>query len=494
MKPVLTADMMKACDSACIASGTPSETLMERAADSICSLLREHFDTTRVIAVCGRGNNGGDGILAAVKLFLSGTDCSIFLAADGDEHRSAENAKALEKAKKCGVPFTTDNDFSQYTAVIDAVFGIGLKNEPRGAALEAIKAVNRSGVSVLSADIPSGLCADTGKILGEAVKADVTAAIETYKTGLLRSDGIDRSGKVQVCPIGIPTDIESENIPLAVERNDMKCISRRPLDANKGTFGRVLVIGGGRGMSGAAYLSAKSSYRSGAGLVEIFTCEDNRSVLQALLPEAIVTAYKDEEEALRLLPQRLATASTVTIGPGLSKSSAARLLVAAAFEQCRVPITADADALNIAAEEKMKFPVSVPVIITPHPGEMSRLCGMSIADILLNPVDSARTYAAEHGVICVLKTARTVLSDGRHTSINTSGSPALAKGGSGDVLTGVIAGMLCAGLSPIKAATAGVYIHGAAGEKAEEEFGAYSPLAGEVCDCVGKVLKELGNR
>lgn len=494
MRPVLTAEMMKACDSACIASGTPSETLMERAADSICSLLREHFDTACVIAVCGSGNNGGDGMLAAAKLFLSGVDCSIFLASGENAHRSAENAKALEKAKKCGVPFTTDNDFSEYTAVIDAVFGIGLNSEPRGAALEAIKAINRSGAPVLSVDIPSGLCADTGKILGEAVRADVTAAIETYKTGLLTAEGIDKSGKVVVCPIGIPTDKAGENIPLAVEKSDMKCIPRRPLDANKGTFGKVLVIGGGRGMSGAAYLSAKASYRSGAGLVEIFTCEDNRAVLQALLPEAIVTAYKDEEEALRLLPQRLAAASAVVIGPGLSKSSAARLIVAAAFEQCRVPLIADADALNIAAEEKIKFPDSVPVIITPHPGEMSRLCGVSITDILSNPVDTARTYAAQNGVICVLKTARTAISDGTRAYINTSGSPALAKGGSGDVLTGVIAGMLCAGLSPLEAATAGVYIHGAAGEKSEEEFGEYSPLAGEVCDCVGKVLKELGKR
>ncbi|GFI55881.1 bifunctional NAD(P)H-hydrate repair enzyme Nnr [Clostridiales bacterium] len=266
-------------------------------------------------------------------------------------------------------------------------------------------------------------------------------------------------------------------------------IPKRKKDANKGTFGRVLVIGGSRGMCGAAYLCAKAAYRSGAGLVEIFTCEENRQPLQILLPEAIVTAYTGDVPEPALLHSALERASIVVIGPGLGQGNAARMLVRETFRKVQVPLICDADALNVCARESLAYPSDVPVIVTPHPGEFFRMTGQNIETIAADPQTSAAHYARENGVICVLKFARTVITDGNVLFVNMSGSPALSKGGSGDVLCGVIAGMLCSGLSPVGAASIGVYVHGKAGEEAEAVYGEYSPLASEVCDRIADVLK-----
>lgn len=494
MKRILTGVKMKKCDAAQISAGTPSYTLMERAARTITEeIFRLGWGKNRILVVCGPGNNGGDGLIAARLLHLDGGNVSVYLVGEIDRC-TPETKQAYTDAVQSGVPFVQEPEWDAYGLIVDALFGIGLSRAPEGQFERAIQKINHSSAKVLSVDIPSGICADTGEALGVAVYADITVSMAAYKCGHVLGDGVRYSGKVVCADIGISTGLfdtaDAQDIPAyVIEERELSLIPKRKKDANKGTFGRVLVIGGSKGMCGAAYLCAKAAYRSGAGLVEIFTCEENRQPLQILLPEAIVTAYTGDVPEPSLLASTLERASAVVIGPGLGQNSAARLLVRETFRKVQVPLICDADALNICAAEFLAYPDDVPVIVTPHPGEFSRMTGQGIETTAADPQGSAARYARENGVICVLKFARTVITDGNMLFVNMSGSPALSKGGSGDVLCGVIAGMLCSGLSPVGAASVGVYIHGKAGESAEAAYGEYSPLASEVCDKIADVLK-----
>lgn len=490
MKRILTVDAMRRCDSAEIVAGTASATLMERAALAVVKIAQNKFDLTRVITVCGGGNNGGDGIIAAIILHDKGYNSSIYLADTG--RKSAETEKRINEARERGIEFVKTPQWDSYTVIIDALLGIGADRAPAGEMLDVIRGINSSKTPVVSVDIPSGINADTGECFGEAIWADATVTIAAYKKGLLLTEGIGHSGRVYAVDIGIDTD-DGEREIYVLEDSDLSLLPKRPYDANKGTFGRVLVIAGSEGMCGAAYLSAKAAYRSGAGLVEVFTPEVNRGMLQMQLPEAIVTAYTDITIQLEMLKKSLERAAVVIVGPGLSTSESARLIVRKTYEWCVSPIIIDADALNITALDTLAYPTDVPVIITPHPGEMARLVCDSICNVTADMWRNAEDYAAENDIICVLKGARSVIADGTTGTmfVNASGTPALAKGGSGDVLTGVIAGMLCAGLSPVGAASLGVFVHGRAGEIAAEKYGEYSPLAGEVCDAVADVLLDI---
>jgi len=493
MKRILTGIQMKKCDAAQIGAGTPSYTLMERAAQAITKEIYSlGWEKKRILVVCGSGNNGGDGLIAARLLHLDGAHVDVYFAGEM-EWCTPETKRAYTDAVESGVSFEGEPAWESYGLIVDALFGIGLSRAPEGVFEQVIRKINHSGAKVLSVDIPSGVDADTGEMPGAAVQADVTVSLAAYKRGHVLGDGVGHSGKVICADIGIGTDLfdaDEQDCPAyVIEERELSLIPKRKKDANKGTFGRVLVIGGSRGMCGAAYLCAKAAYRSGAGLVEIFTCEENRQSLQILLPEAIVTAYTDDVPEPALLHSALERASIVVIGPGLGQGNAARMLVRETFRKVQVPLICDADALNVCARESLAYPGDVPVIVTPHPGEFSRMTGQSIEAIAADPQVSAAHYARENGVICVLKFARTVITDGNALFVNMSGSPALSKGGSGDVLCGVIAGMLCSGLSPVGAASIGVYIHGKAGEEAEAVYGEYSPLASEVCDRIADVLK-----
>lgn len=495
MKQILTGIQMKKCDAAQISAGTPSYTLMERAAQAITKeIYRLGWEKKQILVVCGSGNNGGDGLIAARLLHLAGAHVSICFVGEM-ERCTPETKQAYTDAAESGVSFVGEPEWESYGLIVDALFGIGLSRAPEGVFEQVIRKINHSGAKVLSVDIPSGIDADTGKAPGTAVQADVTVSLAAYKRGHVLGDGVGHSGKVICADIGIGTDLfdadEQECPAYVIEERELSLIPKRKKDANKGTFGRVLVIGGSRGMCGAAYLCAKAAYRSGAGLVEIFTCEENRQPLQILLPEAIVTAYTGDVPEPALLHSALERASIVVIGPGLGQGNAARMLVRETFRKVQVPLICDADALNVCARESLAYPSDVPVIVTPHPGEFFRMTGQNIETIAADPQTSAAHYARENGVICVLKFARTVITDGNVLFVNMSGSPALSKGGSGDVLCGVIAGMLCSGLSPVGAASIGVYVHGKAGEEAEAVYGEYSPLASEVCDRIAAVLKRV---
>ncbi|MBQ8474239.1 MAG: NAD(P)H-hydrate epimerase, partial [Clostridia bacterium] len=309
MKRVLCSRRMKACDRKEILSRTPSSVLMDRAAEAVFEVLKSDFNCERVLFVCGGGNNGGDGILAAVKAFSAGFDTAILFC--GDEALcTAETSDCLKKARDCGVPFVTDIE-KKYTVIVDAIFGIGLSREIDGSLAEIIEKVNGSGAKVLSVDIPSGICADNGEIMGTAVKADVTVAVAAYKMGHFTGEAADYVGRIVCVDIGIPTE-DADNydgfgdiVPYALDFEDIALLPERPRNANKGTCGRVLIVGGAKGMCGAVYLSALAAYRSGAGLVEVFCDEANRIPLQTLLPEAVVTCSDFSEPDMNKLSMAL---------------------------------------------------------------------------------------------------------------------------------------------------------------------------------------------
>ncbi|MBQ4066927.1 MAG: NAD(P)H-hydrate dehydratase [Clostridia bacterium] len=492
MYKILTSRQMKECDIAAIEAGTPSRVLMERAAHSIADAVINDYFPEKTLIVCGSGNNGGDGMIAARILNESGFECSVWYV--GTEHTMTEETKvAYDELFEAGVEIVSAPVLSDYSLIVDAILGTGASFAPRGLIKEAIDAVNASGRPVLAVDIPSGISADTGKAPGAFVSADRTVTMQSYKRGHCFFSGVDASGKVSCADIGIVTDSYSDYdglYPRALGEADLAVIPRRKRDSHKGNFGRVLVVAGSAGMCGAAYFSAAAAYRCGAGIVEILTAKENRIPLQTMLPEAIVTAYDASSPEADTIIAAIERSSVIVIGPGIGTGSASLKLLTTVFDYAESPLIVDADALNLISRYSVLFPTDVPVIITPHPGELSRLTGKSVSELRDDTMGSAMEYAAENEIICVSKFARTVITDGEELYINMSGGPSLSKGGSGDVLTGVIAGMLCCDLSPVKAAAMGAYIHGRAGDKTAALMGDYSPMASDVLNALSSVMMQ----
>ena len=497
MRKILTSRQMRECDHSTIAHGTPSAVLMQRAGNAVYKVLKDNFDLSNVLVICGSGNNGGDGFIVALNLKRSFEKCEIWYV--GEDHGMTEECE--KRYNECideKITFVDDPIIDEYSVVVDAIFGIGLSSSPRGLAKAAIEAVSASDVPVISVDIPSGICSDTGDNLGTHITADITVAIQAYKVGHVRSDGINASGRVICADIGIDTSyaIATDSvIPDSAGAEDLSVIPKRKRDSHKGNFGRVLVIAGSKSMCGAAYLAAAAAYRAGAGIVEIFTHKENKIPLCTLLPEAIVTTY-DESIVSDSEPlfSALGRATVVIIGPGIGTDNEAKHLVKSTYEFSNAPIIADADALNVTAIEKIPFPTEVPVIVTPHPMELSRLTGIGVKELLKNTWSNTVEYAIQNDIICVSKFARSVISDGNAVYVNTSGGPSLAKGGSGDVLTGIIAGMLCSGISPIEAAVIGTFVHGRAGDISSFKYGEISPVARDVIEAIPFALKNNGGK
>lgn len=268
----------------------------------------------------------------------------------------------------------------------------------------------------------------------------------------------------------------------------------RPENSNKGTFGRVLVIGGSPCMSGAAYFSAKAAYRTGAGLVHILTHEDNRIILQTQLPEAVLSTYSENSFNEDTISEAIEKADVIVIGVGLGQSQLAKKLLSLCFSVADAPIIADADALNIISKELALLDnLSVPLIITPHMMEMARLCHTDVSEVMANTVGFATAFAEKNSLICVLKDHETIVADGNdssHVYLNKSGNSGMSTGGSGDVLTGIIAALIAQGLPMYEAATLGVYVHGLAGDAAADDLGEYSVMASDIIDHISTIIKD----
>lgn len=490
--------------------GIPSLVLMERAALCVAqeteTILRKQSGngtlTGRVWAACGLGNNGADGVAAARMLHLHGVQVSILLP--GTSGRMSEEMEIqLEIAKKLGISVYTVEDFIPGTCdlVIDAVFGIGLKRPVEGAYAELVGLIGeQTEAAVVSVDIPSGISSETGAVMGCAVQADVTVTFGEIKLGHVLFPGREHCGRLVVSDIGfVPEEKEvSDQHVLAHTKEDLNMIPKRKVFSHKGTYGKILIAAGAKNMAGAAYFAAKAAYRTGAGLVKVMTVEENRQVIQDRIPEAILTTY-DSEWALQeteafkaYIRKQMEWADAIVLGPGIGTEEYARILMETVLENAYVPIILDADAINLAARYPyLKNYFTENIILTPHIAEYSRISGKTVDEIKENPIQAAKELSEQYGLTCVLKDAATVVArkDGK-VFVNTSGSPSMAKGGSGDVLCGVIAGFLGLGMDESDAASLGVYVHGLAGEYSAEKYGVHSVLAGELADCIGEVINE----
>ena len=494
MATILSAAEMKAADEREISRGTPSRTLMEHAAKAALAVLKEHFPTEKVLFLCGGGNNGGDGLAMARFFAEEGGNATVCYAGawkngipDTDK-MSAECAMQLSLLPP-SIFTKKELDLDGVTAVVDALFGIGLTREIAGELADLIQRINASGVPVLAVDIPSGVDADTGAVRGIAVRAAHTVSMAAYKFGHFLFPGTLLCGKLHLADIGIPVPQDAAHL---LEKNDLARLPARPARAHKGSFGRVLVIGGSFAMSGAGYLAAKAAYRAGAGLVEIFAPEANRIIYQTQLPEALLTLYDPENLDKNALRAAIDRADAIAIGMGLGDAPVVTKLVDGVITRAKVPVVMDADALNeLARGGEIRARLSAckaTLILTPHLGEAARLMEYSIPQIAADPVSAALKMARSLAAIAVLKDARTVITDGVHCSLNIKGNSGMATGGSGDVLAGIIAALLATGIAPFTAAELGVLTHAMAGDAAKETHGSHGLMASDIIDALSRVL------
>lgn len=515
--PVLSAEQMMLCDSYTIEQlNIPSQTLMERAAEGTAEVLLSdgRFDAKQVLILAGGGNNGGDGIAIARILHTKGIDARVCFVGD-ETKKSVECARQYGLAITEGVSFVSVydvlSDVSSFSCVVDAIFGIGLKREIIGEIRDIILAVNSSGLPVLSVDIPSGINADCGKTCGVAIKADVTVCIQALKSGLLLFPGAEYAGEICVVDIGVYlSPVRGKEAMRLLSNDRLPILLARSRQSNKGSYGKVLFVCGSRGMSGAAYLCASAALRSGIGLAHVFTHDDNRIILQAQLPQAIMSTYgsDDVSGAKFALNSALSGACVAVIGCGLGRSKLSYALLERAlnFEQDKIMVL-DADALNILADspelwltKRFTDKEKHVTVITPHPAEFARLTHKTVAEVLSDIPHHAKKFAAERGVWVVLKDAHTVIAspDGE-CYVNPHANSGMSKGGSGDVLAGMIGAMLAklprdAENSTVSAhVAAAVLLHSLAGEAARDKFGEVSMLPTDVIASIIEITKDFSD-
>ena len=493
----VNAAQMKAADQYTIQKlEVPSLELMEHAAQACVQVLEdEKVDLSHVCVVCGSGNNGGDGF--AIARILQNNRYSVETFCVGNpEHYTEETQEQMHRLQECGGKITYGMpQEDSYSVIIDAVFGVGLSRKVEGRYRQVIEQMNRMRGTKFAVDIPSGLSATTGCILGCAFKADYTVTFQLKKIGLELSQGRTMAGRVIVPDIGISTDSiceDQEIVRTAGKDIYRKMLPDRPEDSNKGTYGRLLVIAGSKGMAGAAYLNAHAAYMTGAGLVRIYTSSDNREILQTLLPEAIITTYEEynKEELLSLLTW----ADSVCIGSGLGMSRLSEKILKTVIEYVKVPCLIDADGLNLLAENKnyLNQMAERRFVITPHMKEMSRLTGTPVEELKADRIQILKDFISRYRITCVLKDSRTLIaSEEKGIRMNLTGNSAMAKAGSGDVLAGVISGWMVQGKEAEDAAELGTYIHGWSGDLAKFEKGVYSVMARDLIEYISKALMKL---
>lgn len=473
--------------------GVPSMVLMERAALEVVRCMEEEqLDFRKVLVICGSGNNGGDGYAITRLLHLKGHDVTIFFAGNSQK-RSEENAQQAKIAANYEIPVITNLGTEEYSVIIDALFGTGLKREVTGHYREVLCSVNQMAGKKVAVDLPSGIHDTTGARMGIAFCADLTVAIAFPKRGLFLQEGNVCAGKILTGDIGISSETFSEGtVTFGYEKQDLFLgFPKRKKNSHKGSYGKVLMIAGSKGMSGAAYLSAKAAYAVGAGLVQIYTHEENRVILQQLLPEAIITTYDtfDSEQLEKLIQW----ADLIGIGCGLGKSDTAERVMQYTLKRALVPCVVDADGINILSKHMEWIEeTNALIVLTPHMKEMSRMLQCSVKELIEQRMEKLHAFVERYKVVCVLKDARTLVAkEHQNTYLNLSGNAAMAKAGSGDVLAGVIVGILAQQCEPYTSACLGVFLHGLAGDMARDKKGAYSVLASDLVAEISSVLKNI---
>ncbi len=488
-----SAEQMRECDRLAMESfGIPGLVLMENAGRAVVEVMARDYGLQgdgEIAVVAGPGNNGGDALVIARHLHQHGARPWVLLLTDPNRLRgdAAVNFRAL---RDLPVPLLVvqEEDDAALAAlesrllvsrlVVDGIFGTGLSRELSGRFRQTVELINRFPGPVVAVDAPSGLDSDQGRVLGAAVKADRTVTFALAKPGLVTHPGRQWAGAVEVVDIGIPPEVYGEVFVRPEQSRELltadelaPLLPRREVTSHKGSFGHLLLLAGSQGKTGAALLAARGALRSGAGLVSACVPKDLYPILASCLPELMTVPLPHSSLAagkadLAAVEAALADKSALVMGPGLGTAPETAELVAKIYRRQSLPQVLDADALNIMAASPELFTGQPgPRVLTPHPGEMARLLGATTAGVQQSRWDSAAGLAVEHGVFVVLKGAETVIAapDGR-LAVNPTGNPGMAVGGTGDVLAGLIGGLLSQGLPPWQAACLGVYVHGLAGD------------------------------
>lgn len=505
MKKIVTGEQMKKLDQYTINSmKVPSSVLMERAGLAVSEAVTcKRFSADRILVVCGCGNNGGDGVCAARILHLKGYKVSVFVA--GDPKKFSEGMREqVEIARNYRINFVKNPDYAEYTVIVDAVFGVGLSRPVTGRMRVILGQINKSHVPVVAVDIPSGLNSDTGTVMGIAVQADVTVTMAYAKPGLFLRDGQTHSGHVMVADIGIyDTRLKNQDEDnfcfFRTDKEDLGSLFIRQENGNKGTFGKVLLIAGSKNMAGAALLSGEACMRAGAGMLKFYTTNEIRESILSNLPEAMLSVFDTKEPLSEQLEKDMEWADVIGIGPGISTEPyAGQILEYVLKNKGNKPCVIDADALNLLSlHMSLLKSAAPPCIVTPHIGEFSRLTGMSVSELCSDIPKAVREFVQEYGVVCVCKDARTltILPNGC-AYINTSGNSALATAGSGDVLTGIILGILAGSdnHADIRVIPLAVYLHGILGEAASFRRSKAGVIASDLIEELTIQNKKLENQ
>ncbi|MBM3326375.1 MAG: NAD(P)H-hydrate dehydratase [Calditrichaeota bacterium] len=513
MKAAALPAQMRECDRIAIEElGIPGIVLMESAARGAAkrarALLGGEVRSKSVAVVCGKGNNGGDGFAAARYLLGWGAEVKLFLLGRLDElHSDAKvNADIYRRlgGSICECPETRDLKHLKRTncdLILDAILGTGASGELKGLFTEAIRILNASAVPILAIDIPSGVDGATGATRSIAVQANETVTFGLLKTGLLFPPGREHCGAVSVVDIGIPPAVVDRVgvDQYIIEPADVRAaLPKRSPAAHKGDAGYVYILAGSPGLTGAAALAAESAMRCGAGLVIVGTPAGLNPILEAKLTEAMTEPLPEtadgclSPQAWTQIEKRLDWADAIAVGPGLGRDPQTAQLILRLLKNVQKPLIIDADGLYHLGADKEKFNLPSNCVLTPHPGELSRLIGLSIPEIAADRMGIARKTAAEWRVVLHLKGAPslTAAPDGR-VIINSTGNAGMATGGSGDVLTGVIAALMAMGLNSFDAAWCGAYLHSRAGDLAAVKKGQFGMLAGDIINCLPETLIEL---
>ena len=518
MLPVFTAEEMRRVDQRAIRElGIPGATLMENAGRGAAEQILAELSTlgfsrrgVRVAILCGKGGNGGDGFVVARWLKRAGHRVEVFLLARPDELRGDAALKHREMERRAirTRVVQDDTDLARALAdadlVVDALLGTGARGAPAPAIARAIEQINASGRPVVSLDIPSGLPADGEAPAGPVVRALLTTTFAGIKRGLIGAHGRDTAGRVEVVDIGVPpAEVARGVATFLLQAADVAChFPRRPREAHKGSYGHLLLVAGSVGKTGAAALAARAAMRAGAGLVTVATAHSAQPVVASLIVEAMSEpapeteagslALKARERLVELLEQRDALA----VGPGLGLDEDTQTLARALVFEGRRPCAVDADALTalVGHLERLRS-APAPRCLTPHPGEMARLLGVSVADVQRDRIQTVREFATRWGVHVDLKGATSVIgTPSGVVLLNPTGNPGVASGGTGDVLTGVLGAFLARGLEATDALACAVYLHGLAGDIAAARHGQESLIASDVVEALPSAFAAVSGR
>jgi len=514
---VANAEQMKRLDREAVREyRIPGIVLMENASLGVIRSMETKYGRLwgrSVLIFCGKGNNGGDGMASARHLANRGAHVQVVLLGEPEslQEDAAANYAICERMKIRIHPVVSPKDFSSVSRwiskadlILDAILGTGIVPPVRGLVEQAVRRINRSGKPVISVDLPTGLSADSSEIVGEVVHADLTVTFGLPKISLVQYPSLSNAGEVHVADISLPWElVDQAEIPVELLGEEiLQALPPRRPDLHKGEAGRVLLIAGSRGMPGAAVMAALSCFRSGAGLVYAAVPGRVREFFHKQLVEGITVTLPETERdhlSLSALPDILAAArgkKAAVIGPGIGLDPATGDMVRSLIQKIRIPMILDADALShLAGNTALLRKIRIPVILTPHPGEMARLTDVSDKVLKTRRVDLAREFAAAFGVILVLKGARTVIADPKgRVWINPTGNPGMATAGTGDVLTGMIAGLAAQGMAPLQAALAGVFLHGRCGDRAAAHRGKRGLLARDLIREIPNVLRTVDDK